>query len=144
MKVMVLVKATKNSEAGVLPTEELFAAMTKYNQELAAAGIMRDGDGLQPSVKGKRIHISGKKRAVVDGPFAETKELVAGYWVWEVKSMEEAVDWARRCPEPMPGEEAILEIRPFYELTDFGEAFTPAVAAEQEKLRATLDKQARR
>jgi hypothetical protein len=138
MKVMVLVKATKNSEAGVLPGEELMVAMGKYNEELMKAGILLDGDGLKPSSAGKRIRFSGDKRTVIDGPFAETKELVAGYWVWQVRSMDEAVEWARRCPHPMPGEEAELEIRPFYELEDFGEALTPEVRAQEERLRAEL------
>ena len=112
MKVMVIVKATKNSEAGVMPSEKLLTEMGKYNEELVKAGIMLAGEGLQPSSKGKRIKFSGGKRSVVDGPFTETKELIAGYWVWQVRSMEEAVEWARRCPDPMPGEEAELEIRP--------------------------------
>src|SRR5262245_19478999 len=109
MRVMVIVKATKNSEAGMMPTQELFEAMGRFNEELVKAGIMLAGDGLQPSVKGKRIKFAGGKRTVVDGPFAETKELVAGYWIWQVRSIEEAVEWARRCPDPMPGEESELE-----------------------------------
>lgn len=141
MKVMVMVKATKNSEAGVMPSQELMVAMGKYNEELVKAGIMLDGDGLQPSSKGKRIRFSGDKRTVIDGPFAETKELIAGYWLWQVRSMEEAVEWARRCPSPMPGEESELEIRPFFEAEDFGEAFTPELRAQEERLRQEVARQ---
>jgi len=125
MRVMVIVKATPNSEAGTLPSTELLEAMGKYNEELLAAGIMQSGDGLKPSREGKRIVISGDERTVVDGPFAATSELVAGFWIWQVASMDEAVAWARRCPEPMPGEKSELEIRPFYEMEDFGDAPTP-------------------
>jgi hypothetical protein len=137
---MVIVKASKNSEAGVMPSQELLDNMTKFNEELVKAGIMLAGDGLQPSVKGKRIRFSGKNRTVVDGPFAEVKELVAGFWIWQVKSLEEAVEWARRCPDPMPGEEAELEIRPVFEIDDFGEIVTPEVRARNERLQAELDK----
>ena len=140
MRVMVIVKATKNSEAGVMPSEALLAAMGKFNEELVKAGIMLDGDGLHPSSKGKRIKFSGGKRTVVDGPFAETKELIAGYWVWQVRSMEEAVEWARRCPDPMPGEEAELEIRPFFEADDFGKEFTPELRAQEERLREEMER----
>ena len=140
MRVMVIVKATKNSEAGVMPSEADFAAMGKFNEELVKAGIMLDGDGLQPSSKGKRIKFSGGKRTVVDGPFTETKELVAGYWIWQVRSIEEAVEWARRCPDPMPGEDAVLEIRPFYEAEDFGAEFTPELRAQEERLRQELER----
>jgi len=140
MKFMVMVKATKESEAGVMPDEKLLAAMGKYNEELVKAGIMLDGDGLHPSSKGKRIKFSGGKRTVVDGPFAETKELIAGYWVWQVRSMEEAVEWARRCPDPMPGEDAELEIRPFFEADDFGQEFTPELRAQEERLREELER----
>ncbi|AKQ69012.1 PhnB protein [Myxococcus hansupus] len=139
MKVMVLVKATKNSEAGVMPDEKMFAAMGKFNEELVKAGVILDGDGLKPSSAGKRVRFSNGTKRVIDGPFAETKELVAGYWIWQVKSMEEALEWARRCPDPMPGEESDLEIRPFYELEDFGAEFTPELRAREEKLRAELD-----
>lgn len=139
MKVMVIVKATKNSEAGIMPGEGLLAAMGKYNEELVKAGIMLAGDGLQPSSKAKRIVFAGGKRTVVDGPFAETKELVAGYWLWQVRSIEEAVEWARRCPDPMPGEEAQLELRPIFEPEDFGEAFTPELRALEEKLRNQIE-----
>jgi hypothetical protein len=139
---MVIVKATKNSEAGAMPSEELLDKMTQYNEELVKAGIMLAGDGLQPSVKGKRIRFSGSKRTVLDGPFAEVKELVAGFWIWQVKSIEEAVEWARRCPDPMPGEEAELEIRPLFELDDFGTNVTPEVRERNERLQAELDKRA--
>ena len=139
MRVMVIVKATKASEAGTLPSKELLAAMGKFNEELVKAGIMLDGDGLKPSSKGKRIRFSpGKPRTVTDGPFAETKELVAGYWVWQVKSLDEAVEWARRCPDPMPGEESELEIRPFYEPEDFGPEYAADFRAYEERLRGGL------
>jgi hypothetical protein len=139
MKVMVMVKATKNTEAGVLPTEKLVSDMGKFNEELVKAGILLAGDGLQPSSKGKRLRFAGGKRTVLDGPFAETKELVAGYWLWEVRSLDEAVEWARRCPDPTPGEESELEIRPLYELDDFGPAFTPELRAREERLRRELE-----
>ena len=141
MKVMVIVKATKNSEAGVMPTETLLADMGKFNEELVKAGIMLAGEGLQPSAKGKRIQFAGGKRTVVDGPFAETKELIAGYWIWQVRSMEEAVEWARRCPDPMPGEEGELEIRPIFEAEDFGKEFTPELRAQEERLRREIERQ---
>ena len=140
MRVMVIVKATNSSEAGMMPSEALLAAMGSFNEELVKAGVMLDGDGLQPSSKGKRIKFSGGKRTVVDGPFAETKELIAGYWVWQVRSMDEAVEWARRCPDPMPGDEAELEIRPFFEAEDFGQAFTPELRAREERLREELER----
>nr|WP_276602785.1 YciI family protein [Nannocystis pusilla] len=139
MKVMVIVKASKNSEAGVMPSETLMAEMGKFNEELVKAGVMLAGDGLHPSVKGKRIQFSGSKRTVVDGPFAETKELIAGYWIWQVRSMDEAVEWARRCPAPMPGEESELEIRPIFEAEDFGAEFTPELRAQEDRLRAELE-----
>ncbi|MCY1062789.1 YciI family protein [Nannocystis sp. SCPEA4] len=141
MKVMVIVKATKNSEAGVMPSENLLAEMGRYNEELVKAGIMLAGDGLHPSAKGKRIQFSGGKRNVVDGPFAETKELIAGYWIWQVRSMDEAVEWARRCPDPMPNEESELELRPIFEAEDFGAEFTPELRAKEEALRAELERQ---
>jgi len=134
MRVMVIVKATKDSEAGVLPTKELFEAMGKYNEELVKAGIMLAGDGLKPSSAGKRVRFSGTKRTVIDGPFTETKELIAGYWIWEVRSMEEAVEWLKRCPNPMPGESEV-EIRPFFEAADFGENFTPEAQERVKRLR---------
>jgi hypothetical protein len=141
MKVMVIVKATKNSEAGEMPSEALMTAMVAYNEELVKAGIMAGGDGLRPSSHGKRIQFRGEGRRVVDGPFAETKELIAGFWIWQVKSMEEAVAWAKRCPNPMPGEEAELELRPFVEPEDFGEALTPELRAQEERLRSALELQ---
>ena len=141
MKVMVIVKATKNSEAGLMPGEKLLTEMGNYNEELVKAGIMLAGDGLYPSAKGKRIKFVGGKRNVVDGPFAETKELVAGYWLWQVRSMEEAVEWARRCPDPMPGEDAELELRPIFEAEDFGAELTPALRAQEERLRREDERQ---
>jgi len=142
MRVMVVVKATKNSEAGVMPSEKLLTEMGKYNEELVKAGIMLAGEGLHPSSKGKRIRFSGGQRTVVDGPFSEAKELIAGYWLWQVKSIEEAVEWARRCPDPMPGEDAELEIRPVFEAEDFGKEFTPELRAQEERLRAEIEKPA--
>jgi hypothetical protein len=141
MKVMVIVKATKNSEAGIMPGEQLLAAMGKYNEELVKAGIMLAGDGLKPSALGKRIQFGGGKRTVIDGPFAETKELIAGYWIWQVRSMDEAVEWARRCPDPMPGEESELEIRPVFEAEDFGAEYTPELRARDERLREEVRRQ---
>ncbi len=147
MRVMVFVKATKNSEAGLPPADELekmFAEMGKYNEELVKAGIMQSGDGLKPSKFGKRVTFTrGGKRSVTDGPFAETKELVAGYWIWNVKSMDEAVEWVKRCPDPMPGEESDIEIRPFYEMEDFGAAATPELRANEEKLAKEIERQQR-
>ena len=141
MKVMVIVKATKNSEAGAMPGEQLLAEMGRFNEELVKAGVMLAGEGLHPSAKGKRVKFSGGKRTVVDGPFAETKELVAGYWLWQVGSMDEAMEWARRCPDPMPREDAELEIRPVFEAEDFGREFTPELRAQEERLRAELERQ---
>ncbi len=135
MRVMVLVKATDDSEAGVMPEEQLLTEMGKYNEELVKAGIMLAGDGLHPSVKGVRVRFSGTERSVIDGPFAETKELVAGYWLWQVRSMDEAVEWAKRCPNPMLGESEI-EIRPVFEADDFGEAYTPEARERAERVRA--------
>src|SRR5918992_647919 len=134
MRVMVMVKATKDSEAGMMPSTELLEAMGKFNEELVNAGIMLAGDGLKPSAQGKRVGFDGPRRTVIDGPFAETRELVAGYWVWEVKDMAEAVEWVKRCPNPMPGPSEI-EIRPFYELSDFAEAMTPEAAAPHDRVR---------
>ena len=133
MRVMVIVKATKDSEAGALPSKELLTAMGKYNEELVKAGIMLAGDGLKPSSQGKRVRFSGSKRTVIDGPFAETKELIAGYWIWQVRSMEEAVEWLKRCPNPMPGESEV-EIRPFFEAADFGENFTPELQEQERRI----------
>jgi hypothetical protein len=141
MRVMVIVKATKNSEAGILPSEKMLAEMGKFNEELVKAGVMLAGDGLHPSVKGKRVRFAGGKKTVVDGPFAETKELIAGYWIWQVKSMEEAVEWVKRCPDPMPGEESEIEIRPAFEAEDFGEEYTPELRANDERLRVEIERQ---
>ena len=141
MRIMVMVKATKNSEAGVLPDQKLLAAMGTFNEELVKAGIILAGDGLQASSKGKRVRFAGGKKTVIDGPFAETKELVAGFWIWQVKSMDEALEWARRCPDPMPGEESELELRPLFEAEDFGEAYTPELRAQEEKMRAQIERQ---
>ena len=141
MRFMVLVKATKDSEAGAPPTRELVDAMMAYNEELVKAGIMKGGDGLQPSAKGARVQFDGEKRSVVDGPFAETKELVAGYWLWECKSLDEAIAWVKRCPNPMPGPSEI-ELRPIFEMEDFGEALTPELREQEERLRAETTKRA--
>jgi hypothetical protein len=141
MKVMVMVKATKNSEAGIMPSEKLLTDMGAFNEQLVKAGIMQAGEGLHPSVKGKRIKFAGGTSTVIDGPFAETKDLVAGFWIWNVKSMDEAVSWARRCPDPMPGEESMLEIRPVFEAEDFGEAYTPDLQAKNEQLRSEIERQ---
>ena len=143
MRFMVIVKATKNSEAGVLPTQKLLAEMGAFNEELVKAGVMLAGEGLQPSSKGARVKFSGGKRTVVDGPFAETKELVAGFWMWQVKSKEEAIEWVKRCPDPMPSEDAVIEIRQVYEAEDFGEEFTPEMRKQEELLRGKADKLAK-
>ncbi len=140
MRVMILIKATKDSEAGKMPSQALLAAMTKYNEELVNAGIMVDGGGLAPSGRCKRVRFDGPKRTVVDGPFAETKELVSGYWVWNVDSMEQALDWVRRIPNPENQTDAWVEIRPFLEASDFGEAFTPELQAKEEELRQRSQK----
>jgi hypothetical protein len=141
MKVMVMVKATKNSEAGVMPGEQLLTEMGKFNEALVKAGVMLAGEGLHPSRKGKRVRFSGGRKTVIDGPFAETKELVAGFWMWQVRSMDEALEWVRRCPDPMPGEESEIEIRPVFEAEDFGAEFTPELRAQEERLRAEIEKQ---
>ena len=135
MRFMVIVKATKDSEAGVMPSEQLLADMGKFNEELVKAGVMLAGEGLQPSSKGARVRFSEDKRTVVDGPFAETKELVAGFWIWQVKSREEAIEWAKRCPNPHPGRDSELEIRQVFEAEDFGAEFTPELRAQEERLR---------
>ena len=140
MRFMVIVKASKDSEAGKMPSQELLAAMGKYNEELVKAGIMLSGEGLHPSSKGTRVRFSGNKRIVTDGPFAETKELIAGFWMWQVKSKEEAIEWVKRCPNPMPGTEAEIEIRQVFEADDFGEEFTPELRAQEERLRADAAK----
>ncbi|HKQ58020.1 MAG TPA: YciI family protein [Candidatus Eisenbacteria bacterium] len=137
MRFMVMVKATKDSEAGVLPDHTLLAAMGKFNEELVKAGVMLAGEGLQPSSKGARVRFSGDKRTVIDGPFAETKELVAGFWLWQVKSKEEAIEWVKRCPNPMPGDSEI-EIRQVFEAEDFGAEFTPEMRKQEELLRARI------
>lgn len=139
MRVMVIVKASKNSEAGGLPSEALLAAMGKYNEQLVEAGIMLAGDGLHPTSKGVRVTFEGDQLAVTSGPFTETEELVAGFWIWQVADMQQAIEWARRCPNPMPGERGELEIRPVYEADDFGEAFTPELREKEERLRARLE-----
>jgi hypothetical protein len=142
MRVLVLVKATKNSEAGAVPNpEKALADMGKFNEELVKAGVMLAAEGLHPSSKGKRVHFSGGNKTVIDGPFAETKELVAGFWLWQVRSIEEAVEWVKRCPDPMPGEESDIEIRPVHEAEDFGEEFTPELRAQEDRLRAELERQ---
>ncbi len=143
MRVMVMVKATGDSEAGAMPSEELLTAMGAFNEELVKAGVMLAGEGLHPSAKGKRVHFSGRQRTVIDGPFAETKELVAGFWLWQVKSMEEAIEWVRRCPNPMPTDSEI-EIRPVFEADDFGAEFTPELRAQEDRLRAQADQLVRR
>lgn len=135
MKVMVIVKASKDSEAGVMPSTELLTAMGKFNEELSQAGIMLDGAGLTPSSRGARVHFSGTKRTVIDGPFAETKELIAGFWVWKVKSLQEAIEWVKKCPNPMM-EDSDIEIRPYFEAEDFGEAFTPELREQEAAIRA--------
>lgn len=141
MRVMVIVKATKNSEQGVMPSEQQLTEMGKFNEALVKAGVMLAGDGLHPSSRGKRVRFSAGKKTIVDGPFTETKELIAGFWIWQVQSLDEAVEWARRCPDPMPGEESELEIRPCFEAEDFGSEMTPELRAHDEKLRAELERQ---
>jgi hypothetical protein len=137
MRVMVMVKATKDSEAGVLPDQKLLTDMGKFNEELAKAGILLAGEGLQASAKGARVRFSGSKRTVIDGPFAETKELVAGFWLWQVKSMAEAIEWVKRCPNPMPGDSEI-EVRQVFVAEDFGAEFTPELRAQEEQLRGKV------
>jgi hypothetical protein len=140
MRVMVLVKSTPSAEAGEMPSQELIEAMTAYNEELMKAGIIQGGDGLRPSSAGVRIHFSGDQRTVVEGPFDQPNQLVAGFWIWEVKDMQEAIEWARRCPNPME-EDSDLEIRPFFEMEDFGDALTPDLRDREEKMRKTLAQQ---
>ena len=144
MRFMIIVKASQDSEAGKMPSQELLAAMGKYNEELVKAGIMLGGEGLQPSRKGARVRFSGDKRIVTDGPFAETKELIAGFWMWQVKSKEEAIEWVKRCPNPMPGTEAEIEIRQVFEAEDFGEEFTPELREQEDRVRAEAAKLARK
>jgi hypothetical protein len=143
MRVMVIVKATKNSEAGVMPSEQLLTDMGRFNEELVKAGVMVGGDGLHPSKRGKRVRFAGGEKTVVDGPFAATEELVAGYWIWKVESMDDALAWAKRCPDPMPGEQAVLEIRPIFEAEDFGAELTPELRAKEDALREELERQQR-
>jgi hypothetical protein len=143
MRYMVIVKANEDTEKGVLPTQQELAEMGAYNEELVKAGVMLAGDGLHPSSKAKRVHFADGKRTVVDGPFAETKELIAGYWIWQVRSMEEALEWAKRCPDPMPGEEGELELRPVFEDEEFGKEFTPELREQEKRLRAEIERQRR-
>ena len=137
MRFLVIVKATKESEAGEMPSEQMFREMGAYNEELVKAGVMKAGEGLHPSSKGKRVRFSGKQRSVIDGPFPETKELIAGYWIWETKSMAEAVEWVKKCPNPMPTESEI-EIRQIYDVEDFGKEFTPDLREQEERLRREI------
>jgi hypothetical protein len=139
MRVMVLIKASKDSEAGVMPDEKLLTDMGRYNEELVKAGVMLAGEGLHPSSRGKRIKFSGASRSVIDGPFTETKELIAGFWLWQVKSMDEAIAWLKRCPNPMP-DDCDVEIRPVFEAEDFGAEFTPELREQEERLRAEIAK----
>ena len=138
MRFMILVKADKNSEAGVFPDEKLLTEMGKFNEELVKAGVMLAGEGLRPSSKGARVKFSGSKRTVIDGPFVETKELIAGFWLWQVKSKEEAIEWVKRCPNPFPGTESEIEIRQLFEAEDFGDEFTPELREQEERLRAQM------
>lgn len=140
MRFIIIVKASPDSEAGVMPSEELLTAMGNYNEELVKAGIMLAGEGLHPSSKGARVRFSGDKRSVIDGPFIETKELIAGYWLWQVKSKEEAIEWVKRCPNPMPGTEAEIEIRQVFEAEDFGAEFTPELREQEERQREQMNK----
>ncbi len=141
MRVMVIIKANQDSEAGVMPSEELLTEMGNFNEELVKAGVMLAGEGLHPSSKGARVKFSGDKRIVTDGPFAETRELVAGFWLWKVKSMEEAIEWVKRCPNPMPDTEAEIEIRPIFEAADFGDEYTPELREQEDRLREQIAKQ---
>ena len=139
MRVMVLVKASEQSEAAVMPKEAELGEMGQFNEELVKAGVMLAGDGLHPSAQGARVRYSGDERTVIDGPFAEAKELVAGYWLWQVKSLDEAIEWVKRVPDPMPGAEAIIEIRPVFEAEDFGEELTPELRAKEQELRQQVE-----
>ena len=140
MRVMVMVKATKSSEVGTMPSEQQLTDMGAFNEELVKAGVMLAGEGLHPSSRGKRVRFGGGKTSVVDGPFGEAKELVAGFWIWKVKSMEEALQWARRCQDPMPGEGAELELRPIFEAEDFGAELTPELRAQEDRLRSEVQR----
>jgi len=140
MRFMILVKATKDSEAGIMPDQKLLADMGKFNEELVKAGVMLDGEGLHPSSKGARVRFSVGKRTVIDGPFPETKELIAGYWIWRVKSKEEAIEWVKKCPNPMPNVESEIEIRQIFEAEDFGAEFTPELREQEAKVRAEAER----
>jgi hypothetical protein len=140
---MILIKANKDSEAGAMPSQELLAEMGKFNEELVKAGVMLAGEGLHPSSKGARVRFSGDKRIVTDGPFAETKELIAGFWIWQCKSKQEAIDWVKRCPNPMPNTEAEIEIRQVFEAADFGAEFTPELREQEDRLRSRIEKNAK-
>ena len=143
MRFMILIKANKDSEAGVMPSQELLADMGKFNEELVKAGVMLAGEGLHPSSKGARVRFSGDKRMVTDGPFAETKELIAGFWIWQCKSKQEAIDWVKRCPNPMPNTEAEIEIRQVFEAADFGAELTPELREQEDRLRSQIEKNAK-
>jgi hypothetical protein len=140
MRVMVLIKANKDSEAGVMPSEQVFIEMGKYNEELVQAGLMLAGEGLHPSSKAKRVRFTGNKASVIDGPFAETKELIAGFWIWKVKSMEEAIEWVKRCPNP-DGSDCEIDVRPVFEMEDFGAEFTPELREQEDRLREQISQQ---
>ena len=144
MRFMVIVKATPNSEKGQMPSKDLLEAMGRFNEELVKAGVMLAGEGLQPSSKGARVHFAGGRRTVIDGPFAETRELVAGFWLWQCKSLAEAIEWVKRCPDPMPGEESQIEIRQVFEAEDFGAEFTPEMREQEERQRARAAELAKR
>ncbi len=143
MRVMIIIEADEKSEAGVLPDERLLAEMGKYNEALVNAGVMLAGEGLHPSARGKRVRLSGDRRTVIDGPFSGTEDLVAGFWLWQVRSMDEAVEWVRRCPDPMPGEDSEIEIRPLFEAEDFGEELRAEVREQEARLRAEVSRQRR-
>ena len=143
MRFMILIKANKDSEAGAMPSHELLADMGKFNEELVKAGVMLAGEGLHPSSKGARVRFSGDKRIVTDGPFAETKELIAGFWMWQCKSKQEAIEWVKRCPNPMPNTEAEIEIRQVFEAADFGAEFTPELREQEDRLRSQIEKNAK-
>ena len=143
MRFMILIKANKDSEAGAMPSQELLAEMGKFNEELVKAGVMLAGEGLHPSSKGARVRFSGDKRIVTDGPLAETKELIAGFWIWQCKSKQEAIDWVKRCPNPMPNTEAEIEIRQVFEAADFGAEFTPELREQEDRLRSRIEKNAK-
>ena len=140
MRFMIIVKASKDSEAGVMPSEQLLSEMGRFNEELAKAGVLLAAEGLQPSSKGARVRFSGNKRTVIDGPFDQTKELIAGFWLWQVKSKEEAIEWVKRCPNPFPGRESEIEIRQLFEAEDFGAEFTPELREQEDRLRAQMSK----